>query len=265
MKSLNMLEKGMAAWKVMRMCPLMLCSISVCCVTLSGVSSACLCAVRHREALQLRPATVCRQLGVINTALSVRSHMQQLVPLWAFFNRAGARVAVTRAFVRKKRGDSSSAAAELLSASVTFHAERVCWEDRRASLRPPPSVSVGTAPPKQGGKCRNIISVPFFHRNLLENQWSDQKLGSFAIFAVRSHYETEEGRKACREYRWEQLLTNPSQRSAARLDKAEGTLVWGSWQSSVFYSGLLITIAQFLCLIFLSPVWGWRLCRRVSS
>lgn len=166
---------------------------------------------------------------------------------------------MTRACVRKKRGDGCSAAAELLSASVTFHAERVCGEDRWASLRPSPSISVGTAPQKQRGKCRNIISAPFFHPTLLENRWSDQKLGAFAIFAVRSHHETEEGRNACREYRWEQLLTPSSRRSAARLDKAEGTSVWGSWYSSVFHSGLLITIAHFLYLIFLSPFWGWKL------
>lgn len=163
---------------------------------------------------------------------------------------------MTRACVRKKRGDGCSAAAELLSASVTFHAERVCGEDRWASLRPSPSISVGTAPQKQRGKCRNIISAPFFHPTLLENRWSDQKLGAFAIFAVRSHHETEEGRNACREYRWEQLLTPSSRRSAARLDKAEGTSVWGSWYASVFHSGLLITIAHFLYLIFLSPFWG---------
>lgn len=111
----------------------------------------------------------------------------------------------------------------------------------------------------RGESVETLFLPPFFHPTLLENRWSDQKLGAFAIFAVRRHHETEEGREACREYRWEQLLTPPSRRSAARLDKAEGTSVWGFWYSSVFHSGLLITIAQFLYLIFLSPSRGWKL------
>lgn len=236
----HMLKTGRAAWKgnyyyYYYYASLTSCSISVCCVAPSGVPSAYLCSMCHREALELRPATMCRQLGVINAGLSVRSHMQQLVPLCGVFYicfvliepvpvvqwRAPPCVkSAATAAAEPRRSCSQRQLLFMQSASAERTVGLLCVL-RHPSAR-------GQHHQKRGESVETLFLLPFSTRICWKTMiWS-------AIFAVRRHHETEEGRKACREYRWEQLLTPPSRWSAARLDKAEGTSAWGFWYSSVF-------------------------------